>query len=108
MTTLDYSTRLRLEREAAQNAKPGDTFYAIRYGHVIAMTAAKPVLVERVTKTQIVLANGDRLKRNSGDLVGTHLYTRVQYRPALPHVVAEIEAAQVDHLAALEFGKQVR
>jgi len=91
----DFQTHMKLEREARENAKPGDVFLAFNgrdYSNL------QEIKVERTTATQIVLANGIRLKKDTGSRVsqGAGGFSYTVYRPDLPHIRADIAEANTE------------
>lgn len=84
-----------LEKAARLDAKPGSVFLKM-----LGERIQEEVAVDRVTETQVILANGVRLKKKDGGLVGgIRSFHSAHYRPDLPHLrerdrtrQAEIEA----------------
>lgn len=57
-----------------ESLQPGDKWKSVKYHHYSSWAEVKTLEVEKLTKTQIVLTNGARYRRDSGRMVGGSMF----------------------------------
>jgi hypothetical protein len=75
-----------LEQQAKLNAQPGDRWFKFAR-----LDKYQEVEITRVTQTQIVFSDDERISRATGKVLGHGRFYNVWYRPATAAVRAKIE-----------------